>query len=321
LYIKMRSMLLLVLACCAVASAQVVRIDRRKLHNIAETLGVTNFLEEAPDASDAASAQKEAESFAASPLDLETGNFEIKCQTSCGFVKTGTLTKDMGDSGSGAAALDAAEELAAAQDELRATQKELMTSPTDTDLQAKEIQLQAQVQDKVQALQAAAGLPQTVSGLETTAVSLAAAKQRLVEATEKYAETPNSALEAAVDLEKAEVKKLEAMIKAQKEPDKDLESKIAKMQRRLKQLKAALAATPEDPALQDEVATVEKALEDKAKEAGSFSPKTSCSRVCMDKEHHSDDEPLESGSPSPNCMRMCVKVMRHLVYHMSSESA
>jgi len=308
----------LLLACALGTSGDLVKIDRRKLHKIADTLGVTNFLQEAPDAADVKLAQSAAETFAASPVDLESGNFEIKCQTSCGFVKSGSLT-DAGQSGAGAAALEAAEELAKAQDELRATQKELMVSPTDTALQAKEIHLQAQVQDKVQALQAAAGLPQASSGMESTAVTLAAAKQRLQKAQAKYSETPNSALEAAVELEKAEIKKLEALMAAQKNPDADLESKVAKMQRRLKQLKAALAATPEDPSLQDEVATVEKALEDKAKEAGSFSPKTSCSRVCMDKEHHSDDEPVDSGSPSPNCMRMCVKVMRHLVYNMASE--
>ena len=191
-----------------------------------------------------------------------------------------------------------------------------MKNPSNAALQAKEIHLQAKVQDKVQALQAAAGLPQEMSGLESTAVALAAAKKKLENSEAKYNEAPTPALEATIALQKAEVKRLEALLKAQKDPNTDLDAKISKMKERLASLKAALAATPDDAALKDEIATLEDSLQ-KESENASFQPKVVCSRVCMDHEKSEGDE--EGAAPSDSCMRMCVSVMRHVVYHLAEE--
>ena len=191
-----------------------------------------------------------------------------------------------------------------------------MKNPSNAALQAKEIHLQAKVQDKVQALQAAAGLPQEASGLESTAVALAAAKKKLENSEAKYNEAPTPALEATIELQKAEVKRLEALLKAQKDPNTDLDAKITKMKERLASLKTALAATPDDAALKDEIATLEDSLQ-KESENASFQPKVVCSRVCMD--HEKSEGEGEDAGPSDSCMRMCVSVMRHVVYHLAEE--
>lgn len=304
-------LVLTVMAVAWTANAK-TSLNRAKLNRLADELGVTSFLQTRGPEEDMAVAKKEANSFAATPSDLESGDFEIKCQTTCGFAKSGAILA-ASNSGAGEAALEAAKALAKSQDELKAVQEELMKNPGNGALQAKEIHLQAQVQDKVQALQAAAGLPPSQSGLESTAVALAAAKKKLAASEDKYAEAPTPALEAAIDLEKAEVARLEAVMKSQKNPNTDLEAKVAKLKKRLASLKAALSATPDDPALKDEIKTLEEALE-KESENASFQPKQVCSRVCM------DHEGSEGGSePSSSCMRMCVSVMRHVVYHLAED--
>lgn len=288
------------------SSNALVQLNKGRLARLSDDLGVTAFLQE-----DGAVAPS---SFAASPSDLESGDFEIKCQTTCGFAKSGAIL-DSGKGG-GAAALEAAKKLAEVQDELKEVQDQLMKNPSNAALQAKEIHLQSKVQDKVQALQAAAGLPQSATGLESTAVALAAAKKKLETAREKYEEAPTPALEASIDLEEAEVKRLEALLKAQKDPNTDLDAKIAKMKERLASLKTALAATPDDAALKDEIATLEDSLQKESEDA-SFQPKVVCSRVCMDHEKSEDEG---TGEPSDSCMRMCVSVMRHVVYHLAEEN-
>jgi hypothetical protein len=280
-----------------------VQLNKNKLGRLAEDLGVSSFLEVEP-----------ATSFAATPADLDSGDFEIKCKTTCGFAKSGAILE--AGNGGGAAALEAAKSLAEVQDELKEVQDQLMKNPSNAALQAKEIHLQAKVQDKVQALQAAAGLPQAASGLESTAVALAAAKKKLENSEAKYNEAPTPALEASIDLQKAEVQRLEALLKAQKNPNTDLDAKISKMKERLAGLKAALAATPDDAALKDEIATLEDSLQKESEDA-SFQPKVVCSRVCMDHEKSNEDE--DAAEPSDSCMRMCVSVMRHVVYHLAEE--
>lgn len=292
---------------------RIVQISRSKLMNMADTLGVTSFLEQDEDVSKAVQA---ADSFAASPSDLESGDFEIKCKTTCGFAKSGEADASAG--GGGAAALEAAKALAEVQDQLKAVQSELMNSPGNAGLQAKEIHLQALVQDRVQALQAAAGLPKSKSNMESTAVALASAKKKMESMETKYEEAPTPALEAEIDLQKAEIARLEAMLKSQKNPNNDLEVKVAKMKERLAQLKAALEATPDDPALKDEIQAVESELE-KQSENASFQPKNVCSRVCMEHQGNEGEEaPTGGAGGNGNCMRMCVSVMRHVVYHLAS---
>jgi len=278
---------------------------------MADALGVTSFLEVSEDKNDMQLARQAADSFAASPSDLESGDFEIKCKTTCGFAKSGAA--DQSGNGGGEAALEAAKDLAAVQDQLKAVQTELMNSPGNAGLQAKEIHLQALVQDKVQALQAAAGLPKAAANMESTAVALAAAKKKLEMLQGKYDTDPTPALEAAIDLQQADIARLEALLKNQKNPNNDLEAKIGKLQERVKNLKTALAATPDDKALKDEIAAVEEELA-KQQDNSSFNPKQQCTRVCME---HQTEEGAEAGADS-SCLRMCVNVMRHLVYNLAS---
>lgn len=90
------------------SSNALVQLNKNRLQNLADDLGVTAFLQEAPVAKS---------SFAASPADLDSGDFEIKCQTTCGFAKSGAILA--AGNGGGAAALEAAKSLAEVQDELK----------------------------------------------------------------------------------------------------------------------------------------------------------------------------------------------------------
>ena len=152
--------------------------------------------------------------------------------------------------------------------------------------------------------------------IEEAALAAYAAKKKLENSEAKYNEAPTPALEATIELQKAEVKRLEALLKAQKDPNTDLDAKISKMKERLASLKTALAATPDDAALKDEIATLEDSLQ-KESENASFQPKVVCSRVCMD--HEKSEGEGEDAGPSDSCMRMCVSVMRHVVYHLAEE--
>lgn len=72
-------------------------------------------------------------------------------------------------------------------------------------------------------------------------------------------------------------------------------------------------------------------LEAKSSEADTMSPKRECYRVCVNPNTHVDDAAAQGSSSGRrllstasaqdvnNCIRMCVKVMRMLVYRMGKE--
>lgn len=337
---------------CAL-SAGVVRVDPSKLHDAAEKLGVMSLLEESSRASLLSKSQSQAyaaaaarelpigESIAATPEDLDSGDFEIKCSTNCAFVRAGAVMGSM-QGGVGEAALAAAEDLAESQEKLKATQDALRADPQNQALQTQEIVQQSEVNEMTAALQAAVGGGIPEIDLEGTAAALAGAKKNVEDLTKEAEENPSPEATAQLDIAKAEVRKLQAHLEAKQHGGADLDAEISRLNSRLDELKGALASDPEDGEVQAQVAEVEAALEEKSKDAGGFMPKRECYRVCMNP-HTPGSEPAPTPAPASeggdggaafvetgsemfmglgdinNCIRMCVKVMRHLVYNMASD--
>jgi polyhydroxyalkanoate synthesis regulator phasin len=281
----------------------------------------------------AARALPAGESIAATPEDMESGDFEIKCSTNCAFVRSGAIMGTL-QGGVGEAALKAAEDLAESQEKLKATQDALRADPQNQALQTQEIVQQSEVNEMTAALQAAVGGGAPEIDLEGTAAALAGAKKNVEDLTKEAEANPSPEASAKLDIAKAEVRKLQAHLEAKQHGGADLDAEISRLNARLHELKGALAADPEDGEVQQQVAEVEAALAEKSKDAGGFMPKRECYRVCMNP-HNPGAEPaptpdaaafVETGSEMfmglgdiNNCIRMCVKVMRHLVYNIASD--
>jgi len=312
-----------VLACLFLGSiaTTTVQIDREKLKQVADSVGVTSFLE--------TQAQEEP-SVAAVPGDLESGNFEIKCSTSCAFVKAGGLMKSA-TGGGGEAAIKAAEKLAKSQEELKKITDALAEDPNNAGLQGHQLALQTEVNERTAALQAAVSGTTPNVDLEGTAVALAQAERKLEQLETQRKTAPGPELDAEIDLAKAQVVKLKATVNGQKDKDGSGAKEVEELQERLTQLKAALAKAPGDATVKEQLEAVQKALDEKSKDANSFTPAQECYRVCMNSPAPKIPagaapggrrllaEDMAFAGDVNNCMRMCVKVMRNLVYNMAQK--
>jgi hypothetical protein len=98
---------------------------------------------------------------------------------------------------------------------------------------------------------------------------------------------------------------------------KQLDSEVSGLSEKLMALRDKAQKLPNDAGIRAEVAHVQEALAKRAKQANNLSPKEECYRVCV---HPSVKKPA-SGDPAhvQNCVRMCVKVMRMLVYKMAKK--
>ena len=109
------------------------------------------------------------DSDSASSADVEAGDFEIKCATSCEFVKKGTAqfagTSGLGGGGGGdglgaqvgRGAMAAADALTDLQMKLEGVQEKLKVNPLDKKLISQEKKVKAQITAQTLVLQAAAG--------------------------------------------------------------------------------------------------------------------------------------------------------------------
>ena len=146
------------------------------------------------------------DSIAALPAEVEAGDFEIKCATSCEFVKKGMSQfagtsgigggmggGNGGDNGLGAqvgrGAMAAADALTDLEMKLQGVQEKLKVSPLDKKLIAQEKKVKAQISAQTLVLQAAAGggnMPEApVPAEEAARLASAQSKVRTGERTQR----------------------------------------------------------------------------------------------------------------------------------------
>lgn len=301
-------------------AADRINIDRKTLKHMTHAVGVDGFLE----VNERATTQK---GFQAEPVDIESGEFEIKCATSCDFVKKGAPffpSSPLSLNGGGAlgdGAMAAADEIKRLYDQQSKIEQGLKVAPDDKELMDKKRSVEAQIKAQTLILQAAGG--GGVGGSvppQEEAKRLADAQTKL-EALEKdlQANPDDPQLKAERDKLKTEVKaKNEALLAAAEAEKKrrKLDDDVAGMSKRLAELREKATKMPNDPVIANEMKALEKDLSSKASQASALSPKDECYRVCV---HPSVKASESDPAHTNNCVRMCVKVMRMLVYKMAKK--
>ena len=89
----------------------------------------------------------------ATPVDVEAGDFEIKCSTSCEFVKTGY--GQFAQAGIGRGAIAIADQLQVLQERMQKLEVQVAASPNDKGLLKEKDKLEGDIRAKTIVLQAA----------------------------------------------------------------------------------------------------------------------------------------------------------------------
>lgn len=315
------------LAAAAVCGAvEVMQVDRAALRQLTHEVGVASLLETGEEPVAAVPAG----SMAATPADVESGDFEIKCSTSCDFVKKGASG---GEAVSNKAALIAAQDLGETQQALQRVVQMLAKDPQNKELVEQKTKLELEVADKTHTLQIAVGanVPDTSLALEKS--TLETAKAELAELDKKLAEKPADPdllrqKDMLAETVRAKDEAMRAAAEAESEQGK-LRDEVSMLRKRLEELQDALKKAPENGMIKEEMDKVQAELASKSAKADTMSPKKECYRVCV----HPHAGGADAGSAPGgrrllatteakdvnNCIRMCVKVMRMLVYRMAKK--
>lgn len=305
-----------------------IMLDKAKLRQLTHDVGIASLLEKeghnmamgarAEDAQRAAIT--ELPSAGATAMEVQSGDFEIKCATSCDFVKRGAAEfmdspfgAQSGSASKGAmAAAQALEELYLKMARL---QDQLAADPTNPSLVKQRQQLQAKINAQTALLNAVAGggaLEAPVSNNDAQRLEQLQAKlqQVMIELTKNPDDTPLIALRKQLKEEIADRQKAVEAQKALVAKRQRVESEVATLQARLDQLKAQAGSMPNDANLAKEIAKVEAMLADAQKSESVMNPQEDCSRVCT-------KPSVGSAASSENCVRTCVKVVRLMAYKMA----
>ena len=93
------------------------------------------------------------DSSAATPVDVESGDFEIKCSTSCDFVKKGY--GQFSQAGIGRGAISLADQLEKLQERMQNLEVQIAASPNDKSLLKSKEKLEGDIRAKTLVLQSA----------------------------------------------------------------------------------------------------------------------------------------------------------------------
>lgn len=252
---------------------------------------------------------------AASPKDIENGDYEIQCRTDCDFVPSGDADFATG----GKAALFAANDLALTQAALKKVTDQLNADPENEELQLQREKLQVELTSKTHALQVAAGASVPDMSGELEAASLEVVKARLQKVIADLEEHPGDEklLTEKNKLSRVIAAKEDALREAaaQEQDDMAVKAEVDNLSEKMRQLKEELASNPESEELQKEISDMEGKLEAKSAQADAVAPRKECYKVCTNP-HTASRQLLARGEDVDGCVRMCVKVMRQLVYRM-----
>ena len=111
-----------------------------------------------------------------------------------------------------------------------------------------------------------------------------------------------------------------------------LRDEVSTLRNRLEELQDALKKAPGNGMIKEEMDKVQAELASKSAKAETMSPKKECYRVCVHPHGAAAGAGSDAASPAGrrllatteakdvnNCIRMCVKVMRMLVYRMAKK--
>jgi len=304
-------------------ATQPFAVDKTKLRNLAKETGVLSLLELKEDPADMPTP---AVSIDASPQDIQSGDFEIKCATSCDFVKKGSA-EFVGSAGVGGAAgasgskiggqvTEAAQNLEELYLKMAALQDALAKEPTNEDLVKKRQGLSAKINAQSALLNALAGggaLEAPVSPNDQKRIEAAESKLQSIQA--QLAGSPDDpALKAMRDQLKKEIEQRnDAVIGAKKieEHRKEVTLQLTNLNEKLDKLKAQSGALPNDATLKDQIVKTQEAIAKISTQ--DLTPKETCLRTCAQPGMQGKDQ------GSANCVRMCVKVFRAVTYHVATK--
>lgn len=303
--------------------AQQVVVDRAKVAELVEMFGL-NEDEELSFVEVGSQVAK------ASPEDVQNGNYEIQCETTCDFKKKGAPfsvhhTPTPAAEGGDAEAADPTVELTKKQKALRRLQFILTSSPDNAALQQKELTLQVEIGTILTDILATAGVSFDKSadpmGLGK---ALDLAKAQLNKLKDDLTTSTSAVLRDSYKNLLATVAKLEqASADADTQVNAGMDAQIAQLQQRLSELQNERKTKPHgDADLDGAIVQVQKAIE--AKSDSAFVPKQECYRVCTHPStaHEaaiSKTLPASGENGIADCVKMCVAVMRKVVGHVAQK--
>ena len=316
-------LLVCVIVCLSFASSMATRprlvVDKTKLRNLAKEAGVLSLLEtrEAPNEV----------SVEATPQDVQSGDFEIKCATSCDFVKKGSAefvgsAGVNGPNGAGAGskvgsqATEAAQNLEELYLKMAALQDALAKEPTSEKLIKQRQALSAKINAQTALLNALAGggaMEAPVSPNDQKRIEAAESKLQAIQA--QIAQSPDDpALKSMRDQLKKEIEQRnDAVVGAKKieEHRKEVTMQLGNLNEKLDKLKAQSGALPNDATLKAEIVKTQEAIAKLSTQ--DLTPKETCVRTCAQPGMQGKDH------GASNCVRMCVKMFRAVTYHVAKK--
>ena len=306
-----------------------VLIDRAKVRQLAKDVGITSLLERegvnmavgaGTEQQNTAQHMMEVPSLGATSSEVQSGDFEIKCATSCDFVKKGTaefLDSPFGaqTNSAGSSAVQAAQYLEELYLKMAKMQDQLAQNPTDASLVEQRQKLQAKINSQVALLNAVAGggaLEAPVSPNDERTVEALQAKLEALQA--RLADNPDDAnLQALRSQYKNEIESRQRAIAAQKtlqSKREEVATEISKLTIELEKLQASAGSAPNDATLQKQIQDVTAQIEELKNQQGSMNPSEQCAKVCA--------KPASSTtSGDQNCVRTCVKTLRVVAYKLA----
>jgi predicted nucleic acid-binding Zn-ribbon protein len=297
-----------------------VVIDKTKLRNLARDAGVLSMIETKESV-----VEPPAVSIDATPQDVQSGDFEIKCATSCDFVKKGSaefvgsagVNGVAGSQGKvGSQVTDAAQNLEELYLKMAALQDKLAKEPTSETLIKQRQALSAKINAQSALLNALAGggaMEAPVSPNDQKRIEAAESKLQTIQA--QLAGSPDDpALKAMRDQLKKEIEQRnDAVIGAKKieAHRKEVSLQLTNLNEKLDKLKAQSGALPNDATLKDQIVKTQEAIAKISTQ--DLTPKETCVRTCAQPGMQGKDQ------GSANCVRMCVKMFRAVTYHVAKK--
>lgn len=253
----------------------------------------------------------------ATPEEVQSGDFEIKCATKCDFVKSGAaeFAGDAGLNGAGEAGIQAAQVLEGQYLQMAKLQDSLAADPTNEGLIAQRQGMQAKINSQTALLNAVAG-----GGATQTPVSandearLANLRARLEAVMGQLSGSPDDApLVAMRDQLRSEIADRQKAVDADhvlQSRRKEIATEISKYDAQLDKLKAEANAVPNDAKLAEEIARVEKAKKSAVDSQAVSNPSKECLDICA------KSKPARSGNDK-ECVVTCITTLRTMSYKMA----
>jgi hypothetical protein len=317
-----------VLMCSALAAPQQrnnvrVLIEKSTIKQFAHDTGIASLLEkEGHDMSlashTAGHAIMDVPTLDATPEDVQSGDFEIKCATKCDFVKSGAaeFAGDAGLNGAGEAGIQAAQVLEGQYLQMAKLQDSLAADPTNEGLIAQRQAMQAKINSQTALLNAVAG-----GGALQTPVSandearLANLRSRLESVMKQLSGSPDDApLVAMRDQLRSEITDRQKAVDSEhvlQSRRKEVAAQIAKYDAQLDKLKAEANAVPNDSKLAEEIARVEKAKKSAVESQAVSNPSKECLDICA------KSKPSRGSGNDKECVVTCITTLRTMSYKLA----